>query len=266
MGADLGDMMATCKRALELGLPALAFTDHADFTSWTHGPTDAAHPHRVVGAGRSGHFDAGGYWECFERCQAAFPQLRLKSGIELGEPHMFRDQANTVLGSGPFQQILGSLHCVDIDGTLVDLNRSDVLRGPDRTKFMRRYLNATQDLIDSDVPFTTLAHIDYPQRYWGNDQRPFDVCDFEEEYRELLRHLAQTGRALEVNTRIGAHPTLLRWWVDAGGQTVCFGSDAHTPDAVAAGFTTAAPIVEAVGFHPVSDPTAPWQRRSGAAR
>ncbi|MBB6571306.1 PHP domain-containing protein [Kribbella sandramycini] len=35
--ADDGAMAATCARAVELGLPALTFTDHADFTPglWT---------------------------------------------------------------------------------------------------------------------------------------------------------------------------------------------------------------------------------------
>jgi len=32
--APYGDMLATCARALQIGLRSLAFTEHADFTPW----------------------------------------------------------------------------------------------------------------------------------------------------------------------------------------------------------------------------------------
>ena len=33
-----GSMEDTCRRAVEIGLPAVAFTEHADFTPWSLGP------------------------------------------------------------------------------------------------------------------------------------------------------------------------------------------------------------------------------------
>ena len=35
--AAAGAMEATCARAVEIGLPSLSFTEHADFTNWTYG-------------------------------------------------------------------------------------------------------------------------------------------------------------------------------------------------------------------------------------
>jgi histidinol-phosphatase (PHP family) len=32
--AELGSMEASCARAIELGLPSIAFTEHADFATW----------------------------------------------------------------------------------------------------------------------------------------------------------------------------------------------------------------------------------------
>ena len=32
--ADAGSMEASCARAVELGLPSIAFTEHVDLTSW----------------------------------------------------------------------------------------------------------------------------------------------------------------------------------------------------------------------------------------
>ncbi|MFN8172658.1 MAG: PHP domain-containing protein [Candidatus Nanopelagicales bacterium] len=39
----LGDMAATCARALELGLPAVSFTEHADFAEVSV-PAEASRP------------------------------------------------------------------------------------------------------------------------------------------------------------------------------------------------------------------------------
>ena len=44
--APHGDMEASCRRALEIGLPALAFTEHADFVEGVHETLVVA---RVVG-------------------------------------------------------------------------------------------------------------------------------------------------------------------------------------------------------------------------
>ena len=61
--APRGDMKASCRRALELGLPSIAFTDHADFTDYVRA--------------RDGLLDIAAYHECLQRCRAAigFAQL-----------------------------------------------------------------------------------------------------------------------------------------------------------------------------------------------
>ncbi|GAA4964637.1 hypothetical protein GCM10023334_085180 [Nonomuraea thailandensis] len=57
--------------------------------------------------------------------------------------------------------------------------------------------------------FSVLAHIDYPVRYWpGRKAGPFDPSAFEEEFRHALRVTAQSGRALEINTRVPMGPAL----------------------------------------------------------
>jgi histidinol-phosphatase (PHP family) len=53
---------------------------------------------------------------------------------------------------------------------------------------------------------------------------------------------------------------VLRWWHELGGAAVSFGSDAHDPTMVAAGFSLATQVVEAAGFRPSPDPTGFWRR------
>jgi histidinol-phosphatase (PHP family) len=53
---------------------------------------------------------------------------------------------------------------------------------------------------------------------------------------------------------------VLRWWSEEGGRAVAFGSDAHSPDALAAGLADAAEAAAAAGFKPQREPNAFWLR------
>src|SRR5207245_8754702 len=92
-----GDMEATCRRAVQIGLPSIAFTDHADFVDGVH---DDLKP-----------FDVTAYLSEVERCRYLFPSLRILTGVELGEPHRFPAEAAAVLAVGGLDRVLGSVHC-----------------------------------------------------------------------------------------------------------------------------------------------------------
>ncbi|MBO0687412.1 MAG: PHP domain-containing protein, partial [Candidatus Dormibacteraeota bacterium] len=90
-----GAMEASCRRALVIGLPAIAFTDHADFVENVHRDLRP--------------LEVESYLEEVERCRTLFPRLRILSGVELGEPHRFPAQAEQVLRCGRLQRVLGSV-------------------------------------------------------------------------------------------------------------------------------------------------------------
>lgn len=300
--AAQGDMLASCARAVELGVPAVAFTEHADFTRWvTVAATTGARggsskdrpqiaaaaalggrwewsdgrvsgrswPVRVPsGPGRSGNLDIAGYWDAIDRCRAAFPGLRIESGIELGEPHLFPEPAAHLLAHRPLDRVLGSLHCVEMDGELVDMSVPEMLAPEIATGQFRRYLRATLELVESEAPFTVLTHLDYPKRFWPHAELAFDERDFEAEYRAVLAALASSGRVLEVNSSRAMAPPRgpcpgllpLRWWHQAGGAAVSFGSDAHRPEHLTAGLGDAVGVAEAAGFRASADPLELWRR------
>ena len=121
--AAAGSMERSCARAVELGLPSIAFTEHADFTSWVIGPevSTAARPQKMAQIGPGDRFcppplDAAGYLASVQRCRDLFPGLRILSGTELGEPHWHEDQVKTVLGAGTFDRVLGSVHSLELAG------------------------------------------------------------------------------------------------------------------------------------------------------
>ena len=261
-----GSMQQSCARAAELGLPSIAFTEHADFTRWVIGP-ELREQMRPVNAGQVGPdgiwtppvFDTAAYLACVARCREEFGGLRILTGMELGEPHWHEAEVSALPGIGDFDRLLGSVHTLDLDGPrMVDHLFGSLALG----ELMRAYLAEALRLVESPAPFAVLAHIDYPVRYWPAEAGPFDAAAFEEEYRAVLSALARSGRALEVNTSVPLPAPIVRWWYEAGGEALAFGSDAHRPASVARDFASAAAMAEAAGFRPGHYPHDFW-RRSG---
>ena len=259
-----GSMEHTCARAEELGLTSIAFTEHADFTRWMIDPEVRAHLRRMNAdwVGPDGRFDpppldVPAYLECVQRCRVRFPGLRILTGMELGEPHWHGDEVRSLLGRGCFRPAarLGAL-----TGPRRPVDGGSPLRPLGPGDLMRAYLSEALRMIDSSAPFEVLAHIDYPVRHWPAHAGRFDAAVFEDEYRAVLRALARSGRMLEVNTVVPLPAVIIRWWHEAGGDGLTFGSDAHEPATIARDFARAAARAEAVGFHPGRHRHDAWRR------
>jgi histidinol-phosphatase (PHP family) len=273
--AKEGSMVESCRRAIDLGLPSIAFTEHVDLTAWVvpessvamFGPA-AAHV-GPDGRFRAPPIDVDGYFESVERCRWMYPDLRILSGLELGEPHWFPDLTGQLLASGPFDRVLGSLHSLEIDGCprLVDeWFAADDVAGETEAAAVRSYLAESITMIESSGRFEVFAHIDYLTRQIVLSGRRHDAGAFEEEYRAVLVALAATGRVLEINTRLPLDPRIVRWWYEVGGPAVSFGSDAHQGSAVGHGFHDAAAVAERAGFSPQVDPLSFWCRQGSGRR
>jgi histidinol-phosphatase (PHP family) len=262
---SVGDMEQSCVRAVELGLPAIAFTEHLDHTVWRialQGPyvmdnlTALADPNGML---TPPAFDAAGYLQAIERCRERFPELRILSGLELGEPHRHVSQCAQVLAAGRFDRVLGSLHTLPDQGAFAE--PWGIYPHRDPQEVVRDYLVDVATMVSTTEMFTVLAHIDYPVRSWPTEKAgPFDPTTFEDEFRYALRATAQSGRALEVNTRLPLHGAILSWWHEEGGEAITFGSDAHLPSLVGHGFAEAAQMAEAHGFRGGKNLFDSWNR------
>jgi histidinol-phosphatase (PHP family) len=252
-------MVQTCERALTLGIPAVAFTEHVEFTDWMRdGDAVGARigDNKLDWWPRIRPLDVTGYLACVEECRDRFPDLVIRTGIEAGEPHLFGGSLAAVLAEGPFDRILGSLHAIVHDGTLV--GPESLYDRVDPTEVMHRYLDELLRLVQGSDLFQVLAHLDYPARYWPD--RSYRETDYEDQFRAVLRALADSDRALELNTkRAVMSARMLGWWREEGGRALSFGSDAHLPWLMGTRFDQAAAAAEAAGFHPDSDPTDFWR-------
>src|SRR5688572_8481812 len=91
-------MALLCERAIELGIPEICTTEHAD---WVPGD---------IGAG---YFQPAAYFAEVERCRAAYgDRLTLRAGVEIGEAHRYLDEARALLDGYPFDFVIGSLHWI----------------------------------------------------------------------------------------------------------------------------------------------------------
>jgi histidinol-phosphatase (PHP family) len=256
-------MVRSCEQAIAVGLPAIAFTEHLEFT--VAGPGDAivgvATDHRWWS--RIKPLDVTGYMASVEECRQRFPGLRILSGVEAGESHLFGASAGAIVRGHAFDRVLGSLHAVPHRGRLV---AADALFGTMADdEAMRYYFTELVALIEGSDLFEVLAHLDFPRRYWPKGPHLYREEPFEEEYRVVLRALASAGRVLEINTKSPlASVNMVRWWREEGGTAVSFGSDAHLPRRVGDRFKLAIDVVEAAGFHPGRDPYDFWRPNSAA--
>jgi histidinol-phosphatase (PHP family) len=269
----VGDMDATCARAVELGLAAVSFTEHVDLARWVVPPELLAHAGReprleiidrmASWADEEGTLvppalDVDGYLACVERCRRRHPGLLIRAGAEVGEPHQFKDEVRRLVARGGFDVVLGSQHTVAFEGRAWPV---DSLFGRvEPHALIRTYLSEVLRLVEGSGDFTVLAHIDYPVRRWPVEAAPYDPTAFEDELRTVLRALARSGRALELNTRVPLHGEVVAWWHDEGGGVLTFGSDAHSPDGVGRGLAEATAVATAAGFAPGPTPVDPWRR------
>lgn len=232
--ADLGE---ACEAALARGLDEIAFADHADF----------------------GHADTLGYLKpvefiaAVERCRARYgDRLTIRAGVEMGEPHIFVQEAQAILAAGEFDFVLGSAHYAN--GMQVAWKEAYFEQPLHQAyeSYFRQVVN-----LAAKGDFDVLGHLDLVKR----DARKFGkVYDGPEPYADLiraaLRSIVERGKGIEINTsplRRGQPdpcPSLevLRWYRELGGEILTFGSDAHRPGDIGAHFDVALEMARAAGF------------------
>lgn len=262
-----GTMEATCQRAVDLGLPALVFTEHLERTGWAVGPEDLLDYLRPLvdesGVLTPPLFDAAGYLESVDRCRRRFPELRILTGVEFGQPHVDETAARHLIDLDALDRVNGSLHTIPVSGEPGSVRSEPVTlyRKWPAERVIREYLAEVPRMLAGSSVYTVFCHIEYAVRYWPVQQEgPFDPKRFEEEFRQAMRAIAATGIALELNIGGPIRPWIPQWWREEGGRSVTFGSDAHTPESVASNFYEAMAMAEHFGFRPGRRPEDPWTR------
>ena len=65
-----------------------------------------------------------------------------------------------------------------------------------------------------------VSHIEYAVRYWPTEHKGRLPKRFEDEFRQAMRAIAGTGRALELNIGGPIRPWIPQWWAEEGGRAI----------------------------------------------
>jgi len=230
-------MREQAREALRLGLAGLAFTDHVEWY-----PEDETY-----------HFlNPADYFAELEATRAQVNgQLTLLAGLEIGNPQRFPLETAQLLETWPWDFVLGSAHWVGHQRGWVPDFFADGAEAA-----YRRYFDELLDLARHG-DFDILAHLDIVRRDdWELNRRALPLEGFADVIRAVLRALIERGKGLEINTSGLAKGmgmplpdrTVLRWYRELGGEILVFGSDAHSPQRLAADFAAARELALSVGF------------------
>ncbi len=232
-------MEETVKRAIEIGLPVLCFTDHID---WDY-PVE----------GLTFDFDVKKYFEEIDYLQSKYSdKIDILKGVELGLQPQLADRYRQLLDSHPFDFAIGSQHLVNS----MDPYYPETFEGKrDADVFYRYFCDMLED-VRAFHSFDSMGHLDYVVRYGKHKAQEYSYHAYAEVIDEILKLMVRYNIAIELNTcglrkQLGfpnPHPDILRRYHELGGTLVTVGSDSHKPHYLGYGFDTAAKILTSCGF------------------
>jgi histidinol-phosphatase (PHP family) len=229
-------MAEMCAAAIDAGISEIAFSDHFN--------------NHLLDIDL-GYYDPERYFTDIERCRMQFPNLTIRTAVEVGEPHRWQRKLQPVLERYPYDVVLGSLHWVGNN----NMFNVDYFRGnPPQVAFGVYFTELAR--MAAHGGFNILAHVDLPKRVGFDIYGAFDIRPFEDTIRAAWRACIDNGIALELNTKglrsaaAEIHPAqeALRWYVEMGGHLLTFGSDAHRADNIGSGFEVARQSALSVGL------------------
>jgi histidinol-phosphatase (PHP family) len=231
-------MADMCAEALRKGLVEIAFTEHFD-------PLETALCYNK--------YDPDAFFKGIQAARAEFgPRgLTIKAGVEVGEMHLRRAAADAILNQYPYDLVLGSLHACRGENIF---NRP-FFEKRDIQAAARDYFEEMVEMIEGGG-FNVLSHLDVIKRMGYRVYGKFDLRDLEAYIRPVFAACIKMGIAPEINTSglrlaVGQpHPTLeaIQWYREMGGERLTIGSDAHNPQALAAGLDQAISMAKSAGF------------------
>jgi len=228
-----------CRSMVEKGVQEICLTEHIE----------PGHP--------SAELDIPPIWDVYfsEIAQArrAYPQLTIRAGVEIGDNPLLRPRIKADLDDLPLDFRLLSLHLVN---NVDCYDQDDYFAGKTRAQAYREYAEAKAESILDWTDFDSVAHIGYVAKFsaFTGPERPLVYQDAPDVFDAILRHIISLDKCLEVNTSgyattgdTFAHSSILRRYIELGGENFTFGSDSHDTDRNYADIERAKDMVRSLG-------------------
>jgi histidinol phosphate phosphatase HisJ family len=242
--------------AISKGLGGITFTDHCDF----YVPQMKAEFEPI----RSEVFDIDAQQSEIDRVgglvrdgafgKSAAKKFKVFRGVEIGIEEKSREGIMNLLSTRAFDQVTASVHYLDD----TDPYFGPYYKGKNWKEAYGRYLEAIlKEIKWLGNSFDILGHFDYIVRYAPYPKESMLYRDFPGLFDEILRLLAENGKALEVNTKTykpyglrtpQLDRDILIRFLELGGEAIALGSDSHDPDQVGFRFDYFAQYIKSLGF------------------
>lgn len=227
----IGTVEEYCKKAQELGLNEIAFTNHLIFPKFKNIPgIEKAEVSKMT----IDPDQIASHYQEIEKAREQF-NLKIKFGLEIDYFEDYEKEIEEVIKSHPFDFILGSVHF--IGGFVIgDPNGAiEFFRGRDVLEAYKNYFSGLKKAIESRL-FNVMAHPDIIRKYavqYANI--PFEK--YRGQVEDVVKALVKNEVGIELNTYGYIHPVndsypsieFLKICKESGVKTVTIGSDAHAP-------------------------------------
>ncbi|MBQ6971096.1 MAG: histidinol-phosphatase HisJ family protein [Synergistaceae bacterium] len=232
-------------QAISFGLDEICFTEHVDYgVKSDHDDKESGHEYNA---------DYPEYFAEISRMREKFAgRIAIRAGLEFGV------QSHT---TGKFHALY-ERYREELDFVLLSIHQvndlefwtQDFQRGKTQDEYNREYYEELLRVIHAYHDYSVLAHLDLIVRY--DMAGPYPFAKVRDIIAEILTVAINDGKGIELNTsswRYGLTDTqpsreILRLYHDLGGEILTLGSDAHSPEFVAAHMDEAREILRDIGF------------------
>ena len=235
-----------CIAAIERGLSGIAITDHADM--WYYNKRQTL-DHIVASTDKAGELN-----------EKYKDKLNVFRGIEVGDAYFDRSITTALIDRIKPDIVIGSIHCLSYAGLSDAYSQMDLSENAMSREYlvglMNRYLDLVTDIAENH-DLDVLAHLTCPFRYANVKYgRGLTAEEFETPIKTILDAVIRRKIALEVNTsglvngqgETLPSETVIGWYKAMGGKLITLGSDAHSADRLANGFTETREMLLRNGF------------------
>lgn len=223
------------KGAISKGIQTLAITDHHD-----PGYPDPEFPFIM-------NFDK--YLPALQNAMEKYrDKIEILAGMEIGIMKGRFADAEKAVNQFPFDIIIGSFHCMrHKDMYTYDFKHANI------TEILKDFYLYMYECVCEYVNYDIIGHFSILDRYIGTI---YDYSIVSEVIDEILKVIIGKGKGLEINTSSFKYGTpswlpresILKRYLELGGEILTFGSDAHDPYYYQYHFNDSVEFAKHIGF------------------
>lgn len=231
------EMEAHCAYAIQAGVNEICFTEHLDIDLQYDGIDFLP--------------DLDLYEKKIKAARGKFKALTIKKGMEVGLKPGVAEKTKAYLFGREFDFIIASQHLIGGQDPWV----GSFFKGRNIFNIFALYLNELLENLKHYDFYNVVGHIGYPSKFYPFEDKVLRYADFSELLDEILKHVIQAGKGLEVNTSSFAvsgedmpEKNILKRYRELHGELITIGSDAHRKERLGDGYARVMAYLKDLGF------------------